>query len=142
MIQIDFDRNLPPETREAIAPLLERWIHLAPTWCHTIYVDFSGDDERGTCLSTNVRAEYRNATVFVHPNWLLGLPHEREREVVHEILHLALHPMAVLLHDLLERLVDDESVFHGWVLEEWRRKIEEAVSDLTHAVYVGREEPR
>lgn len=118
MTRIRYTPGLPDEVRSAVAPHLERWAFLIPSWCHEL----------------NVIYEYRRADLTVLPNFISCLPDRRARDVVHELLHIIIEPMQRVAKDLRERLVAECPPLGAWSSEAIRFADESVTVDLTEMV--------
>lgn len=128
----------PDEVREALEPMIDRWLGILPGWLYELHISFrpvqSDEPEADNLLSIVVQPEYRKAYLTAFPMWLDLDAESRELDLVHELLHVHVQPIAALLDQMLERLVDRESVFYKWVQDEIRGRVEGAVCDLVPIV--------
>lgn len=124
----------PPALKRDYAPLLKKHSHLVPSWCHRLYLDFAANGEDDTLMSVSPLVEYRKARIYVHPLALALDAEEREAALVHELLHLQIHPLVALLRQFINTVVEDESIAHDWMCEELRLKMEGCVEDLRNAI--------
>jgi hypothetical protein len=115
MNKIHFAPDTSEEVRAAIEPHLLKWSFLIPAWCSEVNVTWRDDDLDGA-LSVIVHYEYRRADISVLPNFLSS-PHRRERNVVHELLHIVLGPMLNTERDLRNALGKDRPDVHSWAEE-------------------------
>lgn len=126
--------SVPKEAKAAIRPHVERWRHLIPTWCHDVTFRWEKTEGVGDVAEVECSVEYRMATVTIDPSWLDTDEAERDSIIRHELLHLALEPLAVFVEEMLSRCVADDSVFRDWTKDELRRRYEGAVVDLAKAL--------
>jgi hypothetical protein len=107
-LEIRLDPEVPPEVAQAIRPLLDKHMWLAPTFVHYVYVRWNADGEGGA-LSSTVLEEYRRMTLWVHGDWLSNTERGRDNDVRHEFLHGASQPLyrfgqkMIELHDLSDK---------------------------------------
>ena len=132
MTELVFDRDMPQELQDAVRPYVERWLWVAPTWCHTVFVGNIIDVPRGQCGENTTLVQYREARVSVAPGWLEQPPKRREAMILHELLHIPLAPAGELLIHASESTSND--AWRELLENQWRKAIEGAVQDLTHAL--------
>lgn len=124
--------TMPAELRDVFDPLARKWEHVIPTWCHAVWVIWDAQGKKETSLSCSVRPQYRSATIRISPSWLDGNASEREGDVLHELLHIALGPMVEIV-DMV--CADEENKTIAKNLERlWRNAYEGAVTDLTASI--------
>lgn len=126
---IRYAAGVIPEVRAAIEPHLSRWAFLIPAWCHEVNVVWNDDDTDGA-LSVRVHYEYRRADLNVLPNFL-SCPDRRERNVIHELLHIITEPMANCMRDMRDSLVKANPDLEKWADEQIRFGTESVTCDLT-----------
>ena len=124
----------PAALKRDYAPLLKKHSQLVPSWCHRLYLDFHAEGDADTLMSVSPLVEYRKARIYVHPLALKLDPTEREAALVHELLHLQIHPLVALLRQFITTVVEEESIAFDWMSEEMRLKMEGTVEDLRHAI--------
>lgn len=130
--KIRFSPRVPAEVRATIEPLLVKWAFLIPGWCHAIDVQWDDDDTDGA-LRISVHYEYRDADLFVIPNFLTGVDH-RDRHVVHELMHVFTAPLTAVAQALRDALVHKVPELEEWANEQLRQGEEATVCDLTALV--------
>lgn len=130
MTVIDYRPGIPPEVRGAIEPLLTCWQGVLPSWCHTLNVIWSEADTGA--LSIRTQYEYRRATLTVYPNFIT-CPDKRERDVIHELMHVLLEPLANVMTDMRDELAEKCPDVKRWAEEAARYGEESAVCDLAAA---------
>lgn len=132
-IRIEYAPDVPSEYRDGLEPLINKWIHVLPSWVRRLRVDFSGDT--GSVMSTCVYEEYRKLVLMVHPPFLNVSQEDRELTVVHEFAHAIIAPV----NEYTKRLIDDLTGGEGEVLYERCRKefidrMESSVEDMAWAL--------
>lgn len=136
--RVEWARWVPTEVRAALAPPLRRHLWLVPTWVHEIVVEWDespeGDDP--PALQALGDPEYRQANLVVCPAFLGESPEVRDREVLHEIVHLSLEPLRALARTYAKAAADadEESVAFKVAEEHIRTAVEGGVCDLTSAL--------
>jgi hypothetical protein len=133
--KINFTPGTSDEVRAAIEPHLLKWEFLIPAWCHEVNVTWKDDDLNGA-LNIVVHYEYRRADVTICPNFM-SIPHRRERNVVHELLHIVTHPIVNTARDIRDRIDKTNPSLADWANEMIRHSDESVACDLT-AVLMGR----
>lgn len=130
--RVVWDEKCPRELRSAVEPLLDRWLHLLPTWCHSLVVAYDSEcDDVANCLAEH---EYRGARITIGGNWLRQPTYERESIIVHELLHVPLVVLTEWTKDLVHRLVGDDERLRDWLLSEWQERFEAVTCDLEHSI--------
>jgi hypothetical protein len=127
--RIRFSPNVASEVRAAIEPHLVKWAFLIPAWCHELTVKWD-DDDTSSALCVKVFYEYRSADLIVLPNFLTS-PAARERDVVHELLHLSLAPLTIVCEAMRDALVKQAPDVEEWANEMLRHGEEATTCDLT-----------
>lgn len=130
MIKIRFDGEVPDEVQAAIAPLIDKWLWLLPTWVHLLYVQFT---EHEASLSTSCDEEYRKVRLYIHAGWLVASPEIRDSNVCHEFIHVLTDPLFQFggqVCDVLEK----DSALHKWAREQLRLAVERSTVDLEYAI--------
>lgn len=125
--------DVPAEIIEAVRPILDRWSHLAPAWCHDLRVCYSSESAGTTLCSIGISPEYRNAALTVYPAWLTEDPEKREAAIRHELIHIALEPTVAFVSDALKRLLPKDERLREWLRDKWRQAFEGSVCDLEAA---------
>lgn len=136
----------PSEVRNPLETLLEEWGFLIPPWVQSLGVRYfatrleNGEANFHATAAMDAEPEYRQARLLIYGEWLVQSAADRERDIVHEMLHLALAPMVLEHQDVIERLFEDGSApkFQAYMEEQWRQVYEGAVQDLRNAlIHVG-----
>jgi hypothetical protein len=130
--RIRFRADLPEEARAAIEPYLAKWAVLIPGWCHGVDIHWDDEDTEGG-LRVSTHYEYREADIYVLPNFLSNTEH-RERHVVHELVHLSLAPLTKVAQAMRDALVRKSPVLEEWANEQLRHGEEATTCDLTEMV--------
>jgi hypothetical protein len=130
--KIRFTPGISDEVRAAVEPHLMKWAFLIPAWCHEVNVTWRDDDPAGA-LNIVVHYEYRRADINVLPNFL-SCPERRERNVVHELLHIITEPMRNTARDLRDVVAKGHPDVLGWADEMIRHSDESITCDLAALV--------
>lgn len=140
--------DVPWEIREPVTEALRRWGFLIPAAIETLGVEYwqGQTDNDGKAVNAsaamNAQSEYRQAFLSIYGGWLMDSEDERQRSILHEILHIPIAPMADGHKDAIERLLHDAPVFQGYAIEQWRVATEGAVQDLRNALWDLKTTPR
>lgn len=127
--KLQFGPSVATEVRSAIEPLLVRWAFLIPNWCHEIDIRWDDENPDGA-LRIEVYYEYRDADLFILPNFLTT-PENRERQLVHELFHLSLAPLTKVAEAMRDALVKKAPDVEEWANEMLRQGEEATTCDLT-----------
>lgn len=130
-----FRMDATPDVAAELKPTIERALarvrHLAPAWCEYIVVKFITNPQNEHDCEIECDPHYRHALLSVMPRWFDLTPDERHHSLVHELAHLPTMPVAHLLFDLCDRLIEDENL-RALFREQARRTIEAATEDITN----------
>ncbi|MEO7367531.1 MAG: hypothetical protein ABIZ36_06215 [Gemmatimonadaceae bacterium] len=132
MTRILFTSGMSEEVRFAIEPHIRKWAFLVPAWCEEVNVTWQDDDTDGA-LNVEVFYEYRRADLNVLPNFLTG-ERCRERNVVHELLHIITAPLANTCQAMREAVKKHAPDIEDWATEIIRQSDEAVTCDLTNLV--------
>lgn len=136
--RLTYDTQLPAEIRAAVAPVLERYLHLVPGWCQTLTVGWDGDDTTGT-LRSHILVEYRAARIVVLPAFVECDDVQRDNAVLHELTHIPLEQLRDVAYQLLGVLKETHPALEGWAKERIRVACESATCDVTHMLELARD---
>ncbi len=123
----------------AVVPVVRKWIRLAPSWCHSLRLEYSPDlkDADAACTPDS---QYRRAVIEFAAAFFSGTEKEQERLIVHELLHLALAPLTEFVDDALERLTEGDEDFLAWVSDQWEERVDGVVEDIRELVFPEEDE--
>jgi hypothetical protein len=142
---LDFDMRVPPEVAASARPLFLRWLHLAPTWCHTLVIlwdDAPGSSAAGTeAARVTAAPEYRRGTITLCSSWLTEEPGQREEMVRHELQHLVTWPLQQLWTDVSAIVRKGNKELGAALDERWRLALEGCTQDLTRAATLQPADP-
>ena len=93
MLRVDWGVDLPRELRVALAPFVDRYLDLLPSWCHTLEVRLETDPEVDSDVTMAANYRYRVTTMRALPNFLLSSDLDREQTIVHEFAHVLGAPL-------------------------------------------------
>lgn len=111
MMRTVFAPKMPQEYVNAVGSLIEHFGWMAPSWCHTLTLDYASDDKDDGRTKAECEAEphYRQARITVYPRFLELDQAERANTIVHELCHLVIAPLSHAIADILgaAQLSDD-----------------------------------
>jgi len=95
MVDLIWRDDWPPEAKAAVAAEIKPLLALLPPWCITLFLNWG--EAKGTEAGRNVAeitTHYGNRWAYlqVRPPWLEHEPAMRRRDLVHEFVHVVLHP--------------------------------------------------
>lgn len=124
-----------PEDEQWLAEAIKRWAFIIPPYMRIVqfkYVE-DGFENKRTIAQTTIDYEYRQSTVEVCS---LGFekeitPYHKEMWVLHELLHIAVSPLAEYARKELERLIGEEAPrYNSSVKEQLIGRVEMVVQDI------------
>lgn len=140
MPQLIWQEPMPVEVRQAIEPVLMRFLYLLPGWVYELRIGW--DEENTSILRSNIVPEYRGGLLSVCPGFLRRTPEQRADDVVHEIVHYSLEPLRHVACDLVDELEKVKPGFKDWGTEAIRKAVEGATCDVTALVFRAAEQGR
>lgn len=137
-------RRATQKERDRVYSLLRYWqkeMYLDILSINVMFEDFCPDDEddgetntKAACIDVEASDEYHYAMLKIYPRFFEDDTGEQERVIVHELTHILVHPLAVLVTDMGEGTL---------VTGEQARKAEERVTDrLARIMLYGGHAPR
>jgi hypothetical protein len=131
-MNISYRPGLPMEVRIAVEEHLTKWAHVVPAWCLELNVIWD-DDNTSAAASMTVHYEYRRSDLKIFPNFLTCAD-LRERNILHELLHIVTEPMYNTMKDLKGVVADKHPEMKAWAEENMRMAVEMVTCDLTAAL--------
>lgn len=132
MLTIDYC-STPEEIKQALDPLIQKWKYLIPAWCRVLEITDEVNPKKGTFATVYVDTEYRIARIAFTILFLSETPEQRERIVIHELLHIGAEPVGRILRDLFSTKLLGEEI-KEFVEEQHRRAFEGMVQDLAISI--------
>lgn len=132
MPDVWWSTEVPDEVRATVEPILDRWLHLLPTWVHELAVKYDPSNDNNALMGSE--PHYRRAHLTVTGWFFRADADERDATIVHEFCHVPLHPLTDWTRDLIERLAGDDERLAGWLRSEWQERVEAATCDMERAV--------
>ena len=137
-MKLSFRDAFPAEYKPFIRATFQKYKHIIPGWCNDIYVRYSKEkDVSGECLAL---PEYRYAKIWIATGYPPLTDYDRERTLVHELVHIPLWPMHERGVEMIEMLYEEtDEAGKADALRQWDKLTEGATEDLTQAfLKVGR----
>jgi hypothetical protein len=125
--------NCPDEVIRTLKPLIKKYRWVIPKWCHTVKFVWEPETD-DAIMSATVMSEYREAKITVYSFWLSKTARERERNFVHELIHITMSPAMETVMKLLNIFFRDQEAVHEYAFESWRMTCEGVVEDMTTAI--------
>ncbi len=122
---------MPPEIRRAVLPLLRKHRAIVPAWCRQITVTYAQNGDDGAIATCQPSVRYRHAFVNIAPPFLSETPANRERVVVHELVHITLAPLADYAAQIIARV--GEAALREHMEAELAERDESVTQDLAFA---------
>lgn len=129
MTEIIYRGDWPDDVRTAVAIELSHSIQLIPSWCRILYIRFEATDPSSSA-TIQVNFDARWATIRVQPGWMEETPEDRRRALIHEVVHLHMHQMRTIFHDLTEGV---DATLKAFAWERYKEAWEGATEDLAWA---------
>lgn len=130
--------GVPGGVKAEVAAAIRKYRKALPPWLARLQVEYAskaeGDDVRGAIAAVRVMEEYRHATMTIYgERWHGTLESERDRIIVHELMHTYGTRLADVANELLGPIEEDDVV--GRAMEETlRRAVESQTEDLAQMV--------
>lgn len=106
-MKVLYDRSMPKEVREVVAPLVKRYSNYFPQWLNTLHVQWDGDTADANAMMTT-RYDYRECILHVCPHFLDCTERERDRTIRHEFMHAYTTPIKTIATEALRNLLGDD----------------------------------
>ena len=116
-----------------IEAALAEWGWLVPAWVEFIRATFD-PDESGTIVMKNAE-EYRTVYLRLGNGWTRVPDDQREKWVMHELLHISTNHIFDVFHDLLEATTNEGEPLNKWADEQARKAIERTTNDLERVLW-------
>jgi hypothetical protein len=125
-----FDKSLPDAVRAEVERFLPELAVFVPAWCQRVTVIWSQRDDDGENMSISVNYEYRFATLYVTPLWLAGDDRVKREDIIHEMVHISIGPLANYARETFKLLLDDSPKFRQHADNELRVRHELVTQEL------------
>ena len=129
-----FWQPMPEGIRTMLEPYVTKHLHVAPVWCRKLTIGYAtSSDAVRTLAEITTDCEYRQASVVFYSLMLMEPEIERERTVLHELLHIAVAPLSDWTHSMISDLVEDGAM-KSHLLKEATQRMEGTVQDLMYSL--------
>ena len=132
-----YGANCPPELKNIIAPMFEKFQLLVPKWVEDVYVTFDDEqDENYTVVETITVKEYRNIQLRFYPDFIYTRT-DKLYHFVHELCHAIYGAVYQYSYTNFTNLLSDigDEKLKRHVLEELRKYNESSTQDLTNLIF-------
>lgn len=132
--------DVPREVKAAVQSELACWTFLLPPWCQELRIRW--DPELEATAEVTVHVPNRWATIRIGPPYLEQPQDERLVVILHEILHIALHPYTTATTAAMRHLAGEDRQELLAMGEDFvEQALEGVVEDLARSVHRhGRED--
>lgn len=136
---ITWGKLTPPEMREMIEPIIDRYAWLIPPSIHELhikYFDYSVDEKNvptDHVASIRVEDDYRRAIMDIYSCWMDGDDRERRFNIIHELCHIHTSLPSNFYKRALSLAFpkdEDRGMGYAMAIDEGRRVTESATQDL------------
>lgn len=134
MSRFKYDIDIP----EAVLPELQKYVEpldfLIPNWCSQVFIGWQdvNRSDPDTSINCSVYYDYRWARITFYASWLQVREENKREQVMHDIIHICLHPICGYVRSILKILVDEKEAakFNASILEQVRERTEAVTEDL------------
>lgn len=123
--------GMPDEVRSAALAALERVLHCAPRWMRSLTLrwDESDNEHDATVSADHV---YRRCLVTVCPAFLSLGPRDRERVMLHELVHVSLDALHTAALQTVHAVTEEDSDMRTMAEKIVESALESCTEDLAH----------
>lgn len=141
--------GVPSSIKREVAAIIAKYRAALPGWLERLTFEFLISPEygsEGAIAQIEVRYEYRHASIRIHGKEWERPDVDKERVIVHELMHCHVSPIEKLAHSLLDRRAEaGENEAADPLLEamyeQVRIAMESTVEDVALAVIASRHAP-
>ena len=133
MISPTWEPDFPEDVRAIAEPMLMRWLSLLPTWCQEFVVRYVGGEEDAT-LKIVINHRNRWALLKITGLWLGNPEADREKAIVHELIHVGLEPLHKAADRIVEQYAEEGSSAHNLASVMLRDGLECSTDDLARSI--------
>lgn len=133
--RVQFGEDVPEVVRSEILLLWPRLAWLLPRWLRTLTIHWkaTADDEESAQCAPDYTYGY--AAIIVTALWIDDRERVKLHDLIHEILHLWIAPVADYAELTFATLLKDEAPkFHKTVKAELERRVETAIQDMAEVL--------
>jgi hypothetical protein len=125
-----FDKALPDVVKAELERFLPELGVFVPSWCQRVTFYWWQRDDDGEDMSISVNYEYRFASLYVTPLWLGGDDRAKRENIIHELVHVSVGPLANYARETFKLLLDGEPKFRQHADNELRVRHELVTQEL------------
>lgn len=129
---IRFEPDFPDDLRSSVAPLIEQWRSMIPTWCQEVVLRYDPQQEARMAARINYRNRW--AVLIVTGQWFDQPEDERVASLLHELMHICMEPFTVAASRVIEDLTDEGTPLRELAHTMYEDGMEAAVEDLARCV--------
>lgn len=135
-MKVEYHVQILDEALPIIKKYLEPLLWLVPTWCQDLIVIWQQDKDNSSC-AFSIDYEYRRATLYVYPMFLMGDEDTRRTDMLHELLHGFAGILADYAASELKTLLPKEESpkYRASVLRELNMRHESWVQDMAYCIH-------
>lgn len=125
---------MPDAIRDVALPLVQRWVHVLPSWVGEIKLEW--DEKDSECNARIwVAFEYRRVVLSICPHFMALSPERQSHTIVHEMCHAYTTPISSSAVESIRAIVGEESTPGSRVAEAYlNERVEGCTEDLTNLV--------
>lgn len=106
-IEVAWDGRLPHDVRAAVEPYVARWSLVLPREFQALAVRMERASADRAVGAAAADPEYRQGRIEITEHYMSQSDLERERTVLHELLHITLRPLRAEVEGLISDQFDD-----------------------------------
>jgi hypothetical protein len=107
--------------------------HLVPSWCRRITFERMPEDHiELRAMDVMTMPDYRQALIRIYPVWFEEEAAMQRHGAIHEIMHLQIDPVAKLLSNMANRLLDRDDETTRLLRQLIDKDLEQTVEELTY----------
>ncbi|MEW6234754.1 MAG: hypothetical protein AB1656_05145 [Candidatus Omnitrophota bacterium] len=128
----DLTENKTDLLKAVLPPLLP----LFPKWLHRVVLAASdnSEDERNVS-DCSIDTEYRQAYIRLYPSFWEMTEIRMAQALIHEVLHIAVEPIAEVAKEFIESAYPDKGPFRDFSDKVFVRSVEGTVEDLARSIW-------
>lgn len=135
----DWSKDMPPEVRGALEPMLERYRRVWPRWLIRLGVAWKSTSERNAWAAIRTSYNNRDGQLWVFGDWLDLPADHRQQVILHEIGHMLLCPFDTQVSSVMENFImqdgNEKSQPYKGLAEMVHNASEQTVSDLEYLLH-------
>lgn len=127
--------DFPPEVLQRMSDAFSGLERISPPWCQAISVEWVNNCETTTndsVMTCRSDYDYRRAVIEVYPIALQYTTAELREVAIHEVIHISLAPMFLMVQSEFERA--DDGLYKKLLNDIFTSANEQTTQDLTYIV--------